>query len=136
MKEVDIENALGGQLEDNLTGLPSSVKWPNKDHDHVKPYLEVIFSGGQRRGGALKGGNTILRSSGVMLINVVTVENEAADPANEYADTLAELFIEGLRLSITGGTVLILKPADVRKGFRDGSDWKVPVVINYEATKT
>ncbi len=136
MNEVDIEQAMKDLLENNMTGLPASVAWPNQKHDRVRPYLEVIFSGGQRTGGALAGGETILQSVGVMLINVVTEQNTATATANAYADTLAALFYEGRMIAITGGTITLMKPADIRKGLNADADWRVPVVVNYQADKT
>jgi len=136
MNETDIENGLKARLGNNLTDLPSSVAWPNLDHDGARPYLEVIFAGGFRTGGALAGANQILRSRGVMTVNVHADKNGATNTANGYGEAVAALFPEGQAISITGGTVVVQTPSDVRKGFEGDAGWVVPVVIEYVATAT
>ena len=135
MNEEDIEAALGTVLLNNLAGLPSSVAWPNVDHNGAVPFLQVLFTGGERIGGALKGGSQILKSNGLMQINIVTEQGGGADPANAYADIVAGLYPEGTRLSITGGEITVLAPPSIRKGFEGDKGWIVPVVIRYGAAK-
>jgi len=41
----------------------------------------------------------------------------------------------GLRLNVSGGgVVVIIHPPSVLQGFKDGSDWRVPVRAEYEAS--
>lgn len=134
MEEEDIENALKGRLGNNLTGLPSSVAWPNQDFDDDPPYLEVQFSGGFSNNTRLKGGGPGERVNGVMNVMVVTQQGVSTGAGNNYAGIVKSLFPMGLSLSITGGSVNILQPPSIRKGFEDdGNLWKVPVIVQYEA---
>ena len=137
MNEVDIEAGLKTLLADNLSGLPSAVSWPNMKPATAVPRLEVMIAKAGREGGALEGGEAILKSRGVLQITVVTTEDDATGAAQGYAQTIAGLYYEGRLLSITGGQIEIRMPAQMRGGFVRPEDkrWVVPVSIQYEARK-
>lgn len=133
MKETDIENGLKAVL--GMAVLDYPIAWPNDKIPSDRPRLECNFSGGNRRGGSLKGGQ-IEFASGILSITVVTALNISSGKANSIGDVVAALYSEGKRIPIEGGTIVIMKPTDVRKGFKGDDDWRVPVVVTYEASKT
>lgn len=130
----DVEDALNAQLNSPSLGYP--IAWPNKDFSAARPRLEVDYSGGDAEGGTLKGGGANMRVSGLMTVSVVTDlgGDSGTDTANGIAALVAARFTEGLRLPLDGGgTVLVTKPASIRKGFPGEGDWRVPVVVNWLA---
>lgn len=129
MNEVDIANALGQRL----AASPSlgTIVWENKDASPARPYLNFEIVRVARRGQALASDVPISR--GYVMVTVVADVDEFATSATQLADSVAARFEYGLRLSITGGTVVIISPPTILQGFRDGPDWRVPVRIDYEA---
>lgn len=139
-----ISNALGQRL---TTLSPSrTIGWPNKDvpSGTALPYLIFDFVPVSRTEGTLKGGHAISRGfAQVTVISEIGLFTAAATVRNKNnalvpgAETLAEavaaLFPFGLRLSVTGGKVLINQPPEVQQGYPDGPHWRVPVRIPYEA---
>lgn len=134
MNSTDINQGLKFYLEDNSAGLPSDVDWPNQDFTPTAEYLKVTFSGGSWNDNSLKGGDTNLRTAGVMMVLVVVEQNKSEEAAQGYADTIRGLFLSGTTIPVTGGQITILK-ADIRAGFEGDADWRVPVIMNYVATK-
>jgi len=143
MNKKDIVNALKQTLDEGSLGL--GIEWPNVSTGQLpdRPYLGVGFEVAARSGGTLKG-NEVTREVGRMIVQVVTERAgemaagapQGEDAAYDHADSVAALFPEGLRLSITGGQVVVTAPPEIRGGFPDESDWRVPVVIRYQATST
>jgi hypothetical protein len=130
MREVDIENGLYAQLA--AAGMAIPIAWPNQDYTGQRPYLEVSLTGGKRRGGSLKGGQ-ITYSKGILAVVAVTQVDDSTQSGSEYAELVADAFAEGLRINITGGQIVIWKPTDVIKGYKDENDWRTPAVVHYEA---
>lgn len=133
MNKVDINNALKQALID--ASLRVTFVWPNVKSKTNRPYISVSINGTSRIDPSLKGQNSILRETGVMTL-VVTVDQNSSggeDVANGFADSLANLFPAGTRLGISGGEIVIQKPPDIRGGFVDEGEWRVPVVVNYVA---
>lgn len=131
MDKKDIHNAIKARI--NAAALGYSIAWPNVDHDGTVPRLEITFPAADRFGGTLKGAE-ITREIGTVLINAIAAGGAGEDAAADMVDAVVALFPEGLRLSITGGKVVITKPADIRGGYPDGGHWRLPVVVQYEAT--
>lgn len=137
--ERDIENALKAILSGASLGYP--INWPNQSQSDAKPRLEVLFAGGERTGGTLKGGE-VERSEGILSVAVVWDIGESTGDANDVANSVKALYVEGARTAITGGSLVITKPPTIQKGFKDGptpgqlTEWRVPVVIEYRAETT
>ena len=131
MNKKDIVNALKDQLDGTIFGLGLSM--PNVDYSGSRPYIEVSFPDAARSGGTLKGGE-IIREIGRMSVIVCTDLDKGEDEANDYADQVAAKFPEGKSFPITGGKVIITAPPDIRGGFRDGPEWRVPVIVRYLAS--
>lgn len=131
MKRNDINTALKARLAEGGTGL--SGTWPNVGTAGAiaRPYFEVSFPAADRIGQSIKG--TLIRETGRMSV-ILVVEGDTGEIAvNNFADAISDIFPQALRLPITGGTVTISQPADIRPGYHDGPDWRVPVVIKYSA---
>jgi hypothetical protein len=133
MSTKNLRNALKARLLAGSVG-PTKV-WPNVNPTSdppAKPYM-VIATGGVDREGALLIGNQAVKETGLFTVLIVTEQGEGEDAALDYADAVAALFPQGLRISFTGGEITILTPPAIRAGFPDGSDWRTPVVIRYRA---
>ncbi len=129
MNPEAIQSALLTRISGVGSGLPPA--WPNRDYSDPRPYLEILPRIADRADETLKG--TALRETGRLAVNVVVEVDSGTVAANTWAAIVAALFPKGLRLAFTGGEIVVHRPVDVRGGFRDGADWKVPIVIHYEA---
>ena len=129
MLEADIEVALTKVLVDSSVAL----RWafPNQDDSGSKPFGLVEIVRIQRRDDTMEGQQTI--SQGRMVVTVVDELNKSTRAANTLADSIAALFPMSSRIPVTGGEIVITKPADIREGQRDGNTWRTPVLIDYEA---
>jgi len=130
MKRSDINTALKSRLDQ---GMAIDGTWPNvaPQSAMARPYFEVIFPAADRYGQSLAG--TLVRETGRMAVMIVVEADTGEDAANNFASAVSELFPQALRLPITGGTITIEQPADIRGGYRDNSDWRVPIIIRYTA---
>ena len=132
MKSKDIRNALKARLAGGSIG-PGGA-WPNVDYAGARPYFEVTTEVFEREGGTLKG-DEVLSETGQFNVIVVVDQGTGEDAALDYADAVAALFPEGYRIPITGGEIIITRPADVRGGYPDDADYRVPVIVRYRATR-
>lgn len=128
--ETDIELALKAAIE--AGNLSWSIAWPNQDHNGVKPYVQCEIVRVNRRDETLDGVMPISR--GMIMATAVTARGISSRIGNEKADQIAALFPMGRRIAVTGGEIVILKPADVKEGFPQDADWRTPVQIDYEAS--
>lgn len=130
----DIETALGQRLDTLDPSYP--IAWPNKDFDPKAagnlPYIEFQHVPTLRSDESIDASLTV--QTGIALMTVVTARDAFTGQANTIAQAVADLFSYGLRLSVTGGTVMIAKPADPVPGFTDGVYWRLPVRVNYRTT--
>lgn len=131
ISDTDISNALGQRL---VTLNPAlTVGWPNKDvpAGTSHPYLIFDHVPVSRREGTIKGGHAVSR--GFVQITVMAEIGNFATTATNIGESVAALFPYGLRLTVTGGRVLINQPPEVQQGYPDDPHWRVPVKIPYEA---
>jgi len=128
--EADIEVALKAAIDG--AGLSWSIAYPNINHDGKKPYIGVQCVRVGRRDETLNGEQTISR--GQLIATVVTQRGKSSLTANQKADQIAALFPMGRRIAVTGGEIVIMKPADIREGFPQDADWRTPVIVDYEAS--
>lgn len=133
MNETDISKALGQHLQ-SLADVPYIV-WPNKDKPAsvARPYLVVQVVRVSRRAPDLKNGDAVI-ARGLYQVTVVAALNKDATDADALAGRIAAHFPKAKRLTENGGTVTILDAPDILPAMRDGSDWRVPVHIDYEAS--
>lgn len=130
MDEADISQTLGQRLA-GMTDCPP-IAWENKDASPARPYLAVEMVRVSRRAPGLSGGAVIAR--GFMQVTVVTAVDKWAYPAERLAQQVADRFPKALRLAgPSGGYVTVTEAPDIKQGYRDGPDWRVPVQIDYWA---
>ena len=132
MNSKTIRNALKSRLAGGAIG-PSRAH-PNVTHSGKRPYFAVSTEATEREGGTLKG-DEVLSETGQFNVIVVVDQGTGEDAALDFADAVAELFPEGHRIPITGGEIIITRPADIRGGYPDDADYRVPVIVRYRATK-
>lgn len=127
--ETAIEIALRNEIDSG--GFTWPIAWPNHTVSNNKPYIlfEIVRVG--RRDDTLAGEMTISR--GQIIGTPVTKVGVASDIGNQKADEIAALFPMGRRITVNGGEILIIKPPDIREGFRQDAEWRTPVIIDYEA---
>lgn len=68
------------------------------------------------------------------MVTVVSELDAFATAGLTVAESIADRFPKALRLLITGATVLITKPSEIKQGYRDGPHWRTPVRIDYRAS--
>lgn len=137
LDEAEIENALKARLA--AASLPHEVVWPNQKPVQQRPYFDVSFFGGDREGGALKGGLQIERVRGGMSVAAVVDLGISTSIPNAMAQSVAEAFPEGTLLTVSEGQIILGVPS-IRKGFParsegEAKEWRVPVIIPYEVTR-
>ena len=133
MNTKDIRNALKARL---AGGAVASEAWPNVDADSsVRPRIETTFAGVSQTGGTLKG-NEVHYEDGTFMAMAVVDKGDGEAAGLDLADDVAALFPEGLRLTITGGTVTIMARPDIRAGYPTETDYRIPVAIRYRARNT
>lgn len=131
MLKKDINNGIKSRLS---TIRPvQTIIWPNVTSKADRPFIELTITATSREDTTLKGGNSILREFGVISAVVVADLDEGENAANDIADLIVGVFPPGLKLDIDGGSVDILRAPNITGGLRDGSEWRVPVVIQYAA---
>lgn len=128
--EADIEVALKATIDG--AGLSWPIAYPNINFSGQKPYIAVQFVRVGRRDDTLAGEQTISR--GQMIASVVVAVGGSTKTANQKADQIAALFPMGRRISVSGGEIVIMKPADIREGYPQDADWRTPVFVDYEAS--
>lgn len=128
--EADIEVALKAAIDG--AGLSWPIAYPNINFGGQKPYIAVQFVRVGRRDDTHEGVLTISR--GQLIANVVVAIGGSTKTANQKADQIAALFPMGRRIPVTGGEIVIMKPADIRGGYPQDADWRTPVFVDYEAS--
>lgn len=116
-------------------GIGLSGVWPNVDPQSAKerPHFDVQWATANRIGPSVSA--DVLYELGSMAVTIVVRGGTNETIANGYADAVVALFPQGLELPITDGLITIVRPADIRGGYRDDQDWRVPVIIYYEAVE-
>ena len=131
MNTADIQKVLGQRLA--ATPNIGTIVWPNKDASlPERPYIVVDFVTTSREDDTLAGTATV--ETGFAMISVVSDLNTFATEGLTLAQTIADRFPKALRLPITGATVLITKPSEIKQAYRDGVYWRTPVQVNYRAS--
>ncbi|QDP60555.1 MAG: hypothetical protein Unbinned338contig1000_48 [Prokaryotic dsDNA virus sp.] len=128
MKTKNIRNALKAVIEvANI--LPAAHE---NGTTQARPYIDVKIASARRENNLLAGG-AFLREIGALDVTVCVDEGTYANAASDYADDIAALFPKGLRIDAPGGVVVITDVPDVRAGFNADAEYRVPVMVRYEA---
>lgn len=130
MNTADIRNGLKAVLDGASLGL--QFAWPNVEFTGSRPYGVVQITPATRRGGTLAG-NEVDREDGILSVVVAVDEGSGEAAAAAYCDSVAALFTEGSRLSITGGQIEIIARPEIRAAFTDAKEFRVPVIVRYRA---
>ena len=131
MNRDAINSALKAQLHSGALSAPEH--WPNVREVAglpSRPYLAVSF-GAQGRQNFDMAGSPL--EEGLMNVTVVTELGIGDAPANTLANAISDLFPAALRLTTPDAEITIMRPADIQSGFRDGVDWRLPILIYYRA---
>ena len=131
MNEADIENAIKSRI--GTGGLTWPITWPNQDVAGIAPLprLAVAIDRNDRFDVSL--GSGIPVSRGFVRVLVIVEKGTSTQDANAKADAVAALFPKALRIGVTDGNIVITDAASIRAGFRDGSEWVIPVIAPYRA---
>jgi hypothetical protein len=108
------------------------IAWENRDFVQDDPYLTVEMVRLPPIDRTLNGEAPIKR--GFMQVNIVGLLDKWARPNEIQADLIALRFRKSQKLDVTGGKVTITKQPFIGQGYRDGSRWRLPVQIHYEAS--
>lgn len=136
-----IANTLGQRLLTLDPVLP--IAWPNKDLPKGTPHPFLIFEHVpvSRTDATLKGGMTVER--GFIVVTVMSDIGEFASKAGRIAQDIARLYPFALRINAMvvdweeyffPSEITITNPPESMQGYPDGSHWRTPVKITYEAT--
>ena len=131
MNEADIENAIKAHI--GTGGLVWPIAWPNQDVPGIAPLprLSVAIDRNDRFDVSLGSGVPVSR--GFVRVLVTVTIGTSTQAANAKADAVAALFPKALRIAVAGGNIVITDAASIRAGFRDGSEWVIPVIAPYRA---
>jgi hypothetical protein len=124
-----IETALGQALE----AIPQveRVAWPNRTSDPARPFVMFQHVPTIWDDRTVTGGMTY--AEGFVTVTVVIAQNQFTGPANTLADQIIAAFPKGRRISIGGGSVLVVtKPVAPALGLPDMADWRLPLRIDYQ----
>lgn len=124
-----IKQAIGQRLSE-APNIPAIV-WPNRDAcQPSRPYIVVDYVPTGCTTPTLAG--TVITDSGYAMITVVSELDAFETDADTWAQTIADRFPMGLRITIEGERVLIIKPSEIKQGYRDVVYWRTPVKVYYQ----
>jgi hypothetical protein len=128
MNVADIETLLNTRLTGLGLGVPFA--WPNLTYSGVKPYIAVQFV----RVSTLSIDLAATRETHIGLYSLTVVSATETGQTFSYAKAQAikNGFPAGLRLNAASGELVITNPAEIKDGFRDGADWRLPVIIGFK----
>ena len=134
VKTTDVRNALKSRLASGSYPFRTGIAWPNIDYSGARPYFDISFTGVARVGDGVQG-DEILEETGQFNAVVVVDRGVGEDDAHGLADTVAALFPEGLNLAISGASIAVIQPTEIRGGFPSDADYRVPVAVRYHALR-
>ena len=105
--------------------------WPNVPDPGSVPRVEVAWADPDRTSPTLDRTAAVIER-GRLILTAVGPPDDGEDETNARADALAEAYPADSRLTGVGCLIVIGLPL-VRAGYRDGPEWRVPVVIPYVA---
>lgn len=128
--------AITTALTDRLLPVPLPKAWPNQDFDPKAtgnlPYLAVDFIRAGTSDDTLDAEAPI--QTGRLIVTVVSARGQSTGAADDYADQVAALFPMGDRIAAGSLTITIMQPPHIREGMTDGTYWRVPVIIPFQAS--
>lgn len=132
MNRTAIADAMRGPLYAAALGVP--IAWPNVPAPGDAPRVDVTWTDPDRTSPTVDTAAATIERGRLILSAVVDADG-GEDAGNALADSLAAAYPAGLRLTGTG-VLIVLGVPTVRSGYRDGDEWRVPVVAPYDAYST
>lgn len=132
MNEAVISNAFKAYF--NAAGLGWAIAWPNIDVSAPKPQPRLEFFVDRVQRLSPTENPASVRSQGLIRVLAIVKTGTGTTAVEEKAQEVAGLFLKGVSADVTvaNARVIIRKAADIRAGFRDGTEWAVPIIASYE----
>lgn len=131
MNTKDIRNALKSELAGASLGL--TITYPNvNSNPGLKPRLEISIPDAEQLGGSINS-TGIITESGSLLAVIVVDEGVGENSALDFADSIANALPQGYKIIFTGGALKITGRPSVQGGYSDLGDYRVPVLVRYNA---
>lgn len=132
MNEAVIENAFKAYF--NAAGLGWDIAWPNIDVPAPSPQPRLEFNLDRVQRLTPTQNPDSIRSQGLVRVLAIVKAGTGTTAVNSKAQEVADLFGKGVSVDVTvaNARVIIRKAADIRAGFRDGTEWAVPIIASYE----
>jgi hypothetical protein len=131
MNVTDIETMLNTRLQGLALGV--AFAWPNITYAGTKPYIAVQFVGVSTRHIDIQAQHEV--HIGMYALAIVSATETGQALSYAKAQAIKNGFPAGLRLNAASGELIITKPAEIKDGFRDGADWRLPVIIEFQTLK-
>lgn len=136
MRENDITDALCGRIStaDLLPAYMPNVT-PSEVVKAATTYFDVTFAAKRTERSGLDA-TSVVQQIGVLQCTVVVPDGTGVVAVENFADDIKTLFTASpiLKLLITGG-VIIIGTVDIKKGYNDNGEYRVPVHIPYTANQ-
>ena len=129
MNQQDIESVLNSRLVALNLGLP--VAFENVDYSGDKPYISTQIVVISTRNTDVTATKEVTR--GKYSLTLVSQTGSGRLLNNTTGESIKTGFPAGLTLIAASGKLIVMKPPEIREGFRDGPDWRVPVIVDYNA---
>jgi hypothetical protein len=125
MNDEDIFEAIKQRIS---TGVPQyPLVLPNEDSEPAKPYLVMDLNITSRTNRSLSGGIEV--AMGFCQLSLVFETNVPETEVLAVAQDIKDLFPYQTRFD----GVLLRAPTVIEKGYRDGPDWRTPIVVRFQA---
>ena len=128
MSAKEIRTAIKAHVTSAIAG---AWAMPNVPEPGALPRYEFEMVAADRIGLLAPGEG--VRENGRFQLTAVTDAGEGEGAALTMADALAGAVPDGLWLTFASGRLRIMGPPSARPGYRDGPEWRVPVLVKYTA---
>lgn len=125
--------AIQDAIKVHVSGALPGRAWamPNVPEPGTVPRYEYALAAADRDKPSLN--DDFVQERGRAQLTAVVGAGDAETVALDMADALVSAMPDGLWLNFPGGRLRIMGPATVRSGYRDGPEWRVPVLVRYTA---
>ena len=141
MKAAEVGAALKARLASLTFNPPRRVVWPNRDFPITeKRNSRAVPAESFLAASIVRVPNERLtiagqtRFAGTLVVVVASAAGVGSGEGDSIADAVAAHFPQDLALPVaSGSTVRITEAPSIRDGYLDGSFWRTPVQIPFEA---
>jgi Bacteriophage related domain of unknown function len=131
MTEAEIASLIKQRVAQGGLSWPRAYQNEDVPVPAPVPRLVVNIDRNGRNDVALAGGDAV--SIGFLRVLVVVAKGLSTADADAKADQVAALFPKATRVAGADGVIVFTDAASIRAGFRDGSEWVIPVIAPYRA---